>query len=56
MNEPDTTGTRPRYRWPWFVLAAFVAFVVLAIVWMSVAVHRARQQRDADPFSNRTTN
>jgi hypothetical protein len=36
----------PRYRWPWLVLAAFLLGVVLAIVWMSYAVHRQKQQRD----------
>ena len=44
MNESDQT---PRhYKWPWFVLAAVILFVVLAIVWMSFAVHRERQERD----------
>jgi hypothetical protein len=35
-----------RYKWPWFVLAAFLLSVALAIVWMSFAVHRERQERD----------
>lgn len=38
----------PRYRWPWLVLAAFLLGVVLAIVWMSFAVHRERQERDVN--------
>jgi hypothetical protein len=41
QNEPP-----PSYRWPWFVLAAVLLGVVLAIVWMSYAVHRERQERD----------
>jgi len=36
----------PRYHWPWFVLAAFLLGVALAIVWMSFAVHREKQERD----------
>ena len=36
----------PRYRWPWLVLAAFLLGVALAMVWMSYAVHREKQQRD----------
>jgi hypothetical protein len=35
-----------RYTWPWFVLAAFLLFVMLAIVWMSFAVKREKQERD----------
>ena len=34
------------YRWPWFVLAAVVLGAVLAIVWMSYAVQREKQERD----------
>jgi len=44
MDNPEETP--PRYRWPWFVLAAFLLGVVLAIVWMGYAVHRERQERD----------
>jgi hypothetical protein len=44
MNE-DNENPR-RYKWPWFVLAAFIIFVALAILWMSVAVKRERQERD----------
>jgi hypothetical protein len=35
----------PRYQWPWFVLAAFLLGVALAIVGMSFAVHREKQER-----------
>ncbi|MFZ0828624.1 MAG: hypothetical protein WAO02_14485 [Verrucomicrobiia bacterium] len=42
----DQNDNSPRYRWPWFVLAAFLLGVVLAIAWMSFAVHRERQERD----------
>jgi bacteriorhodopsin len=44
MIEPD--GSKRSYRWPWWVLAAVLVFIVLAIVWVSFAVHRERQQRD----------
>jgi hypothetical protein len=44
MNEPNENPRR--YRWPWFVLAAILLFVTLAIVWMSFAVKRERQERD----------
>jgi len=35
----------PRYKWPWFVLAAVLLFFALAVLWMSVAVHREREER-----------
>ena len=44
---------RPRYRWPWFVLAAVLLAIVLAVLWMSGEVRKARRQRDqADPWSS----
>jgi len=43
----DNEINRPRrYRWPWFVLAAVVAGVLLAIAWMSYAVYREKQELD----------
>ena len=44
MGEPNENPRR--YKWPWFVLAAFLLGVALAIVWMSFAVHREKQERD----------
>lgn len=35
-----------RYKWPWFVLAAAILFVTLAVIWMTFAVKREREQRD----------
>ena len=51
MNEPDENPRR--HRWPWFVAAAVVLGVVLAVVWMRFAVKRVEQQRDfSDPMWN----
>jgi hypothetical protein len=36
----------PHYRWPWFVLAAFVLAVVLAVIWMTALVRRTQQNRE----------
>jgi bacteriorhodopsin len=44
MNESNESPRR--YKWPWFLLAAVVLFVALAVVWMSFAVHRERQERN----------
>ncbi|HSY74659.1 MAG TPA: hypothetical protein VK810_04250 [Dongiaceae bacterium] len=46
MNEPDEIPPKRNYKWPWFVLAAVALGIVLAIVWMSYAVHREKQERD----------
>ena len=44
MNEANEN---PRhYKWPWFVLAAVLLFIFLAIVAMLIAVKRERQERD----------
>ena len=48
MNEPNENPPR-RYKWPWFVLVAFVLFVLLAIVWMSFAVRNVEEERDLNP-------
>jgi hypothetical protein len=46
MNEPGENLPKPTYKWPWFVLAAFVLGVVLAVVWMTFAIKHEREQRD----------
>ena len=35
-----------RYTWPWFVLAAVVLAIVLAVAWMSKEIARTRRIRD----------
>ncbi len=35
-----------RYTWPWFVLAAVVLGIALAILWVSREVARTRNQRE----------
>jgi putative heme-binding domain-containing protein len=47
----DDNNARPRYRWPWFVLAALVLGAVLVVVWMSAAVRQIREQRESNPWS-----
>jgi hypothetical protein len=46
MDEPSADSPKRRYRWPWVVLAAFILWVVLAVIWMSVAVRHVEEQRD----------
>jgi uncharacterized membrane protein len=46
VNKQNEIPPKRNYKWPWFVLAAVVLGVVLAIVWMSFAIHREQQERD----------
>ncbi|MDD5139609.1 MAG: hypothetical protein PHY43_05025 [Verrucomicrobiales bacterium] len=46
MNDPGDNLPKQNYKWPWFVLAAFVLAVVLAVVWMSYAIKHEREQSD----------
>jgi len=46
MNEPGEISPIQNYKWPWFVLAAVVLGIVLAVLWMSFAVNREKQERD----------
>jgi hypothetical protein len=46
MNEQSEIPPKQNYKWPWFVLAAVLLFIVLAVVWMSFAVHREKEERD----------
>lgn len=47
-QQPNAGATRPRYKWPWFVLAAVILGLVLAVLWMSQEIQRARRIRDAN--------
>jgi len=50
MNEPLSDGTqeqpRRHYSWPWFVLAAVLLGIVLAILWMNHEIQRTKRNRD----------
>ena len=46
--------TKRRYTWPWFVLAAFLLAIALAILWMSKEVERARRIHDSNAPAPRT--
>jgi hypothetical protein len=45
MPEQNAKDPKTRYRWPWFLLAAVILAIVLAVIWMSVAVRRVREYR-----------
>lgn len=43
---PDENPPKRNYKWPWFVLAAVVVFIALAVLWVSLAAKRVEQERD----------
>ena len=46
-DETETrTGPPRRYVWPWFVLAAVLAAILLAMIWLSVEIERTRRIRE----------
>jgi hypothetical protein len=45
MNEPNENPPR-RYKWPWFVLAAFLLGVALAVMWLSFDIRKVEQERN----------
>jgi hypothetical protein len=52
-NLPDPKNQR-RYTWPWFVLAAILLAIALAVLWMSKEVARARRIRELNSPPPRT--
>lgn len=46
MDEPKSNPPQHRkYKWPWFVLAAFILAIVLAVIWMSAEIRRQESYR-----------
>jgi uncharacterized membrane protein SirB2 len=46
MDEPDEIPPKRNYQWPWFVLAAVLLFIVLAVVFVSFKARQIKQERD----------
>ena len=45
-DKQQNSAAQRRYTWPWFVLAAVLLGIVLAIVWMSYEVERTKRIRE----------
>ncbi len=54
-NNIESAPPRPPHRWPWFVLAAVIAAVVLAVLWMVAEVRRVKTFEHLD-FRPQPTN
>ena len=40
------TDEKPQYKWPRYVLAAVIVFLVATIVWVVIEVHKVEQERN----------
>jgi len=40
------TEKKPDYKWPRYVLAAVVIFLVAAVVWVVIEAHKVAQERN----------
>src|SRR5207244_3711321 len=45
VNEQPAPA-KPRYRWPWLLLAAFLLAILLAVLWMNKEIERTKRIRD----------
>ena len=55
-GDPPHPENKRRYTWPWFVLAAVLLAIILAVLWMSKEIVRTRRIRDLNeppPATNR---
>jgi hypothetical protein len=46
MKKAGENPPKRKYQWPWFVGAALLLGIVLAIFWMSFAVRKVERERD----------
>jgi hypothetical protein len=46
MNEQIEIPPKQNYKWPWFVLAAALLFIALAIVFVGFKARQIKQERD----------
>src|SRR3990172_5105266 len=46
MAKQPNNSPKPRFIWPWVVLAAFLLGVALAALWVNAEVKRTKQRRD----------
>ena len=54
MDEPNGDAPPQKYRWPWFAAGMVLLGIVLAVVFMVVAVKKLQRERDfsAPPASS----
>ena len=46
MERNEDAVPRRRYKWPWFLLAAVILAIVLAVIWIALKARSIREERD----------
>jgi hypothetical protein len=46
MNEQSEIPPKQNYKWPWFVLAAVLLFIALAVAFVGFKARQIEQERD----------
>jgi len=46
MNEQNEFPPKPNYKWPWFVAAGVLLFIVLAVVFVGLKARQIKQEHD----------
>jgi hypothetical protein len=46
VNEPNEIPPKQNYKWPWFVLAAVLLFIVLAVAFVGFKARQIEHERD----------
>jgi hypothetical protein len=46
MDEPDKNSPARKYKWPWFVFGAALLGILLAVIWMFIAVQREKSEME----------
>ena len=47
LNE-EKVALKPRYIWPWILLAGVLLGIVLGVIWLTAEVRRVKEQRQYD--------
>ena len=48
MSEQDEIPPGQNYKWPWFVAAGVLLFIVLAVVFVGLKARQIKQEHDFD--------
>jgi hypothetical protein len=56
MDELKDDAPRQTYRWPWLAAAVVLLGIVLAVVWMTIAVKKLQRERDFSAPPTSSTN
>lgn len=48
-RQPPAEISAPRrYRWPWYLLAFVIGWLIISVIWVALAARKVAQERDLD--------